>query len=68
MRIHVPRSFASPRMTVGIYAAHLRDRTQPRPFKESVDERDVRSHGLAVQVKTDRALLVGAVGFYTGLL
>src|ERR1019366_9823626 len=36
--------------------------------RDSMQKRDVRSHGLAVQVKTDRARLVGAVGFYSGLL
>src|SRR5258708_36074222 len=36
--------------------------------EESVDERDVRSHRLAIQIETDRAFLVGAVGFHPSLL
>src|SRR5258706_16309457 len=36
--------------------------------EESVDERDVRSHRRAVQVKTDSALFVRAIGFHPGLL
>src|ERR1700675_271128 len=35
---------------------------------KSVDERYVRGHGLAVQIKADCALLVGAAGCHLGLL
>src|SRR5260370_31307888 len=50
-------------------AASKGDGSSPVSTREkSVDERDVRSHGLAVQIKTDRALLVGAVGFHPRLL
>src|ERR1700687_5123194 len=43
-------------------------RGKPPSLHKSVDERYVRSHGLAVQIKADCALLVGAVSCHLGLV
>src|SRR5258708_33789690 len=50
------------------HTVNCRHSTKRPPISISVGERDVRSNGLAVHIKTDRAVLVGAVGFHTSLL